>query len=147
MRERTKATHRWLQPTPVMRRDSKGANRLFTFLSILVALAMFVAAAGSGSGGHVSEQPLPAWVDLAANVLSALIGLLVLIPRTRSLGSLLAVVNMLLSMVVNYRVDGIAYFAAVSPFNIATVMVASVLLGHYGEDLYGLLWPDRDAAR
>jgi len=147
MRERAKLSNRWMQPTPVMRRDSKGANRLFTFLSVLVALAMFVAAAGSGSGSHVTEQPLPAWVDLAANVLSALIGLLVLIPRTRSLGSVFAVANMLLSMVVNYKVDGITYFAAVSPFNIATVMVASVLIGHYGEDLCGIFRPESGEAR
>ena len=124
-----------LHPTLVMQRDSKTANRVFTTLSVLVALAMFVAAAGSGSGSHVTAQPLPAWVDVAANVLSALFGILVLLPRTRSLGSLLAIVNMLVSMYVNYTVDGVDYFVQVSPFNIATIILASIVLGHYAEDL------------
>lgn len=127
-----------LQPTLVMNRDGKIANRIFTALTVLVALAMLAAASGSGSGSHVTAQPLPAWVDIAANVLSLLIGALVLLPRTRALGSMLAVVNMLLSMVVNYKVDGIGYFAKVSPFNVATIMVASILVGHYADDLPGL---------
>lgn len=124
-----------LQPTLVMTRDGKIANRIYLALTVLVALAMLAAASGSGSGSHVTAQPLPAWVDLAANVLSLLIGVLVLLPRTRVLGSMLAVVNMLLSMVVNYKVDGIAYFAKVSPFNVATIVVASILVGHYADDL------------
>jgi len=124
-----------------MQRDSKTANRVFAVLSVLVALAMFVAAAGSGSGSHVTEQPLPAWVDVAANVLSALIGILVLLPRTRSIGSLLAIANMLLSMYVNFTVDGIDYFARVSPYNITTITIAAILLGHYAEDLRYLFSP------
>ena len=67
-----------------------------------------------------------------------MIGVLVLLPRTRVLGSMLAVVNMLLSMVVNYTVDGMAYFAKVSPFNVTTIMVASILVGHYADDLPNL---------
>lgn len=121
-----------------MQRDGRTAHRIFTAIAVLVALAMFVAAAGSGSGNHVTEQPLPAWVDIAANVLSALIGILVLLPRTRTLGSIFAVINMALSMFVNYRVDGIEYFATVSPFNVATIMLASILIGHYAEDLQAL---------
>lgn len=127
-----------LSPTNVMQRDGKTANRIFTTIAVLVALAMFVAAAGSGSGNHVTEQPLPAWVDIVANVLSALIGILVLLPRTRALGSIFAVVNMALSMYVNYTVDGIEYFATVSPFNVTTIMLASLLIGHYAEDLSDL---------
>ena len=127
-----------LQPTLVMKRDGKIANRIYMALTVLVALAMLAAASGSGSGSHVTAQPLPAWVDVAANVLSLLIGVLVLLPRTRVLGSMLAVVNMLLSMVVNYTVDGMAYYAKVSPFNVTTIMVASILVGHYADDLPNL---------
>jgi len=126
----------WMQPTAVMRRDSRITNRVFDVLAILVALSMFVAAAGSGSGHYVTEQPLPTWVDVAANVVSAAIGVLVLLRRTRALGGVLAVINMGLSMYVNYRVDGIEYFAQVSPYNVTTIFVASLLIGHYVEDLF-----------
>ena len=128
-----------LAPTFVMQRDGRGANTVFTVLTILVALSMFVAAAGSGSGSYVTEQPLPAWVDIAANVLSALIGVLVLLPRTRVLGGILAIVNMSLSMYVNYTVDGVGYFVQVLPYNLITIMIAALLVGHYAEDLPFLL--------
>ena len=133
----------WLDLTFVMQRDSKTTNTIFTILSILVALSMFVAAAGSGSGNHVTEQPLPGWVDVGANIASALIGIMVLIPRTRVIGSVLAVINMLLSMYVNYTVDGINYFAQVIPYNIATIMVAALLIGHYFEDLAAVFRPTK----
>lgn len=134
----------FLKPTLVMQRDGRGTNTFFTALAVLVALAMFVAASGSGSGNPASGQPLPAWVDIAANVLSALIGVLVLLPRTRAVGSILAIVNMLLSMVVNYRVDGIDYFARVIPFNVVTILLAAMLVGHYAEDLLRLFRPIAD---
>lgn len=123
---------RLLQPTTVIQRDSRALNRFFTVLAALVALAMFVAAAGSGSGQ--AAEPLPGWVDVAVNIVSALIGVLVLLPRTRLAGSVLAVLNMVLSMVVNYNVDGVTYFAQVIPFNVATIFVAALLIGHYVED-------------
>lgn len=124
-----------LYPTFVMQRDNSLTNRVFTVMAVLVALSMFVAAAGSGSGHYVTEQPLPTWVDVTANVLSALIGVLVLVPRTRVIGSLFAVLNMALSMFVNFKVDGIEYFAQVIPYNVITILIAALLIGHYFEDL------------
>ncbi|MBK8541973.1 MAG: hypothetical protein IPL60_18545 [Ardenticatenia bacterium] len=38
-------------------------------------------------------------------------------------------------MVVNYTVDGMAYFKKVSPFNVTTILVASILACHYADDL------------
>ncbi len=121
--------------TPVMSRDSKRANTIFTILAVLVALSMFVAASGSGSGNPAVEEPLPAWVDIGANVVSAIIGILVLLPKTRAVGAVAAAANMLLSMFVNYRVDGFDYFLYVLPYNIGTLAIALMLVWHYWEDL------------
>ncbi len=130
-----------LSPSFVMQRDSKQSNIAYTIVAVLVALAMFLAASGAGSGEYVTEQPLPDWVNIGGNVLAALFGILVLIPRTRVIGAILAVALMFLSMYLNYTVDGIEFFAAAIPYNTITIMLGSILMGHYFEDLGYLFHP------
>ena len=98
---------------------------------------MFLAASGSGSGNPVSAPP-PVWLDVGGNIFAAAIGLFVLIPRTRILGGISAVINMFISMYLNYTIDGIEYFALLSPYNTITIMLASILIGHYAADLFYL---------
>lgn len=124
---------RLLKKTPVMERDTPRAHTVFTVLAVISALTMFVAA--SGSGNPDTAEPLPDWVNIAANVVSAAIGLLVLLPATRVYGAVLAIVNMALSMAVNYTVDGPGYFALVLPFNLVSIAVAALLVRHYRDDL------------
>ncbi|MEZ4730751.1 MAG: hypothetical protein R3E79_26795 [Caldilineaceae bacterium] len=122
-----------IQPTVVMRKDGKRTNTIYTLLAIIVALAMFLAA--SGSGNPTTAEPLPAWFDTSANVLAALIGILVLLPKTRVASSMAAAVLMLLSMFFNYTVDGYAFFLRALPFNLGTLVIALVLIRHYWDDL------------
>lgn len=122
----------------VGRRDHPTANTIFTVLAVLVALAMFLAASGSGSEQPAGDTTIPGWVDIAANLASVVFGLLVLVPRTRVVGALLAVANMVVSMYTNYQVDGVDYFVKVIGFNIATIVFASMLAGHYFADLWHL---------
>lgn len=86
------------------------------------------------SGNPATADPLPDIVNAAANVAAALIGLTVLWPRTRALGSMLAALNMVASMVTNYSVDGLAYFLKVLPFDLgALVLAVALCVLHYRE--------------
>ena len=123
-----------LRPSFVTQRETRTERIVFTTIAVIVALAMFGAASGSGSGDPVGEQP-PAVVDVGGNVLSVVIGLLVLIPRTRIVGAVLAVGNMFISMYLNYTVDGVDYFVDLIAYNTITIMLASVLIGHPAADL------------
>ena len=129
----------FIKPTVVMRRESKTTQIIFTLLALLVALAMFLAA--SGSGNPTTTEPLPVWVDTAANVLAALIGILVLLPKTRAASSIAAAVLMLLAMFFNYTVDGYAFFLRALPFNLGTLVIALLLASHYREDLPNTVKP------
>ena len=123
----------FIKPTVVMRRDSKITHTIFTLFALLVALAMVLAA--SGSGNPTTAEPLPTWFDTGANVLAALLGLLVLLPKTRAASSMAAAVLMLLSMFFNYTVDGYAFFLRALPFDLGTLVIALLLTSHYWEDL------------
>ncbi|MEM9463916.1 MAG: hypothetical protein AAGA90_01005 [Actinomycetota bacterium] len=123
-----------LQPSHVSGRDGRGATIGFTAISVVVAIAMFLAASGSGSGDFVADPP-PDWLNIGGNVFSVVIGLLVLVPRTRALGAILATGNMFVSMYLNHRYDGVDYFVDLIPFNTVTIMLASILIGHYVADL------------
>ncbi|MEM7333367.1 MAG: hypothetical protein AAF490_14850 [Chloroflexota bacterium] len=124
-----------VRPSFVMQRDGRLSNIAYTVIAVLVALAMFVAASGAGSDDFVIEQPLPDWFNIGANVISIIWAILVLIPRTRILGAILVVINMALSMYINYAVGGIEFFAFAVPYNTTTIMLGSILIGHYFEDL------------
>ncbi|MEM9036692.1 MAG: hypothetical protein AAGA99_18960 [Actinomycetota bacterium] len=124
----------FFRPSFVTAAESRRERIVFTGIAIVVAVAMFLAASGSGSGDPVGEQP-PVVVDVGGNVLSVVIGLLVLMPRTRAIGSILAIGNMFVSMYLNYTVDGVDYFVDLIPYNTVTIMLASVLLGHHAADL------------
>lgn len=107
-------------------RLSQRKRWLLTGVALLVALAMFVAAAGDGSAD--APSPPPDWFNQLANVASAAIGVLVLIPRTRGLGAWLAILSMLMSMVANITVDGVGYFWRVLPFNLGTIALSATLI-------------------
>ena len=62
-------------------------------------------------------------------------GLLVLMPRTRALGGLLAALNMVASMFTNYEVDGFDYFLQVLVFDVSSLALALLVLWHYRDDL------------
>ena len=128
-----------LRPTPVMKRDSRRANMGYTLLAVLVALALFVAASGSGSADQV--RPSPDWLDVGGNILSVIFGVLVLIPRTRIVGALYAVFVMFLSMYLNYTFDGVEFFVMAIPYNTITIAFSAILVGHYMADLFTLFAP------
>ncbi len=128
-----------LKPTPVMSRDSRKANIGYTILAVLVALALFVAASGSGAAEQV--QPSPELLDAGGNILSAVFGVLILIPRTRIIGALYAVVSMFISMYLNYTFDGVEFFVMAIPYNTVTIALGSILIGHYMDDLFTLFKP------
>ncbi|MEM7324952.1 MAG: hypothetical protein AAF531_17830 [Actinomycetota bacterium] len=122
-------------PSHVMQRDRRGTTIVYTVIAVLVALAMFVAAAGAGPEQSVTGRSVPQWFDVGANVLAIGYGILVLIPRTRALGAILAVFNMFGSMYVNYEYGGVDFFVDAIPYNTVTIMLGSLLIGHYAEDL------------
>lgn len=123
-------------PTLTMRKDSKRTNRIYTAIVVLVALAMFLAALGSGSPDTDPDVALPGWFDFLANVISAGFGILVLLPKTRVIGAISAVISMVLSMIVNYAVDGVDFFLQALPFNVITMILALLVTLHYWKD-----WP------
>ncbi|MEM7272416.1 MAG: hypothetical protein AAF547_04990 [Actinomycetota bacterium] len=131
----------FLGPSPVMQRDGRRATIGYTVVAVLVALAMFVAAAGAGPEQATTDRSLPDWFHAGANALAIVYGVLVLIPRTRALGALLAVANMFLSMYVNHEFGGVEFFVDAIAYNTVTIMLGSILVGHYLEDLAGLVAP------
>jgi hypothetical protein len=116
-----------------MQRDSRPANAFYTVIAVLVMVAMFLCA--SGSGNPDTAQPLPDWVNTSINVLNVLVGLLVMVPRTRAFAAIAAALNMVGSMVTNYTVDGYAYFLKALPFDAVSLVLAAMLVWHYRADL------------
>ena len=123
------------KPTPTMLNDSRAANILYNLVAALVAVTMFLCA--SGSGNPTTAQPLPDVFNTASNVLCVFIGIFVLLPRTRATASIAAAFNMLASMLVNYLVDGYAYFLQVLAFDLTALGLSLVVLWHYRKDLKG----------
>ena len=123
------------KPTPTMRNDGRSAHILFTIVAVLAAVAMFLCA--TGSGNQTTAEPLPDLVNTAANVLAVFIGVFILIPKTRAIASIAGSLNMLLSMLVNYFVDGYAYFLQVLAFDLTALGLSLVVLWHYRKDLKG----------
>ena len=124
-----------LKPTPTMLHDSRVANILYTLVAVLAAVAMFLCA--TGSGNQTTAEPLPNFVNTAANVLAVFIGIFILIPTTRAIASIAGSLNMLVSMLVNYFVDGYAYFLQVLAFDLVALGLSLVVLWHYRKDLKG----------
>ena len=83
----------------------------------------------------MTAEPPPDALNIAGNVLAAVIGVLVLIPRTRAFGALLAVGNMFVSMYLNHTYDGVDYFVDLIPYNVGTITLAAILVGRYARDL------------
>ena len=131
-----------LEKSLVMRRDSRPANIGYTIIAVLVAIAMFIAASGAGTetGGRTVGRLI---LDYGGNITAVIFGILVLIPRTRIFGAISAVVLMFISMYLNYAIDGIEFFARAIPYNTVTIMLGSILVGHYFEDLRDLFRPAR----
>jgi len=123
-----------LAPSAVSARETPNERTAYWVITGIVALAMFLAASGSGSGDFVGEPP-PDALNIAGNVFAATVGIMVLIPQTRIYGAILAVANMLVSMYLNYTYDGVDYFVDLIPYNVITIMLASILIGHYEPDL------------
>ncbi|MEO0562051.1 MAG: hypothetical protein AAF125_08055, partial [Chloroflexota bacterium] len=122
----------------VMQRDSRRANIGYTLLAVIVALALFVAAAGAGPPDYVSPNALADWMNVGANIVCIVFGVLILIPRTRIIGALFGVFYMFGAMYVNYTVVGIEFFASAIPYNTVSLAISSILVGHYFEDIFGV---------
>ena len=122
------AMRRLLEPSAVMRQDNARTRAFLSVVALTVAAAMFVAAAGSGNPETL--EPLPDWINTGANLICVVIGVLVLLPRTRAGASLAAALNMVASMLTNYRIDGQSYFLTALPFNAVTLILAVDLIWH-----------------
>ena len=118
-----------------MLNDGRSAHILFTIVAVLAAVTMFLCA--TGSGNPTTEEPLSDFVNTAANVLAVLIGIFILIPKTRAVASIAGAANMVASMLVNYFVDGYAYFLQVLAFDLVALGLSLVVLWHYRKDLKG----------
>ncbi len=92
--------------------------------AMCLAIAGAMGLAASGSGNPATIDPLPDWINTASNLMCIVIGVLVLVPRTRFVGTVLAALMMLASMATNFGVDGAAYFVKVLPFNLITLALA-----------------------
>ncbi|MEN0067609.1 MAG: hypothetical protein AAGA48_36090 [Myxococcota bacterium] len=112
--------------------ETPRTRTLYTVAAIVVAIAMFVAALGSGNPSTPLEAKPPAWFDILGNVLAAGIGVLVLVPRTRGFGGVAAAVMMVISMFLNYQIDGVAFFLAALPFNLITLTLGVLLAWRHG---------------
>lgn len=112
--------------------ETPRTRTLYTVATVIVAVAMFVAALGSGNPDTPPEAKPPAWLDILGNILAAGIGVLVLIPRTRAIGGAGAVVMMVISMYLNYRFDGLDFFLLALPFNLITLTLGALLAWRYG---------------
>lgn len=123
------------KPTPTVLNDGRSAHILFTIVAVLTAVTMFLCA--TGSGNPTTEEPLSDFVNTAANVLAVLIGIFILIPKTRAVASIAGAANMVASMLVNYFVDGYAYFLQVLAFDLVALGLSLVVLWHYRKDLRG----------
>jgi hypothetical protein len=121
------------KPTPTMLNDGRSAHILFTIVALLAAVTMFLCA--TGSGNPTTAEPLPDFVNMAANVLAVFIGIFILIPKTRAIASIAGSLNMLASMLTNYLVDGYAYFLQVLAFDLTALGLSLVVLWHYRKDL------------
>ncbi|MEO1063048.1 MAG: hypothetical protein AAFZ07_16675 [Actinomycetota bacterium] len=124
-----------LDPSPVSAVETRNERAVYTGIAVVVALAMFVAASGSGSGEYVTAEPPPDALNVAGNVFAAIVGILVLVPKSRGIGALLAVANMFVSMYLNYTYDGVDYFVDLIAYNTVTIMLGSILIGHHARDL------------
>jgi len=123
------------KPTPTMLNDGRSSHIVFTIVAVLAAVTMFLCA--TGSGNPTTDEPLPDFVNTAANVLAVLIGIFILIPKTRAGASIAGAANMVASMLVNYFVDGYAYFLQVLAFDLVALGLSLVVLWHYRKDLKG----------
>ena len=70
------------KPTPTMRNDGRSAHILFTTVAVLAAVAMFLCA--TGSGNQTTAEPLPDFVNTAANVLAGFICCFFFVPKTHA---------------------------------------------------------------
>ena len=130
---------RLFQPTPVMRQDSPALRRIFGVLTLATAATQVLCALGSGSPD--TAHPLADWVNTAANLLNILIALLVLLPATRWWGAVAAAIIMMVSMVTNARVVGLAYFLQVLPFDLLALALAGAVAWHHRGDFRGFRAP------
>lgn len=95
----------------------------------LMAIGQFLCA--SGSGHPSTTEPLPDWLNNAANVVNVVIGIMVFIPRTRVLSAGLSVLITLASIATNYFVDGYDYFLKVLAFDLVLIAVSLYVYFYY----------------
>ena len=77
-------------PTAVMSADSRRQKIVYSIVVLLVAFGQFICASGSGSSA--GPDSVSGGVHTAMNIANTLIGILVLIPRTRVLGGVLSAI-------------------------------------------------------
>ena len=119
--------------TPVMLADSKRERLAYTVLVLLVALGQFICASGSGSSA--GPDSVSGGVHTAMNIANTIIGLLVLIPRTRVVGVVLSALILTMSMAANYAFYGTAYFVKLLPFDGSIFILSVIVAVHYWRDL------------
>jgi glycerol-3-phosphate acyltransferase PlsY len=72
---------------------------------------------------------------MGANLVCLVIAVLVMLPRLRAISAIAAGVNMIISIVTNISVDGLAYAVLVLPFNLVTIALAVIVGWHHRGDL------------
>ena len=119
--------------TPTMLLDNKKEKIFYIILVLLMALGQFLCASGSGPSSGV--DPVSVWVHTDMNIFNTIIGILVLIPKTRAFAALLSTVISTVSMTANYTFYGFSYFLKLLPFDGLLFTVSLLILIHYWPDL------------
>ena len=119
--------------TPTMLLDNKKEKIFYIILVLLMALGQFLCA--SGSGPSLGVDPVSGWIHTAMNIFNTIIGILVLIPKTRAFAALLSTVISTVSMTANYTFYGFSYFLKLLPFDGLLFVVSLLILIHYWPDL------------
>ena len=120
-----------------MAADSKSQAKFYAVLVALIALGQFACA--SGSGGSAGSDSVSGGVHTAMNVANTMIGLLVLIPRTRAIAAVFSAVILTLSMAANYTFYGVSYFLKLLPFDGSIFLVSVIVAVHYAADIRNTL--------
>ena len=131
-----KAMKSLFRPTPEMLNQSKRDKVIFTILVFWVVFGQLLCASGSGPSGGV--DPVSGWVHTAMNVANVIIALLILIPKTRTLGAILSTIILLISMSANLTFYGLTYFLKLLPFDLAFFIPSIVIYIHYHRATKGI---------
>ena len=131
-----KAMKSLFKSTPEMLNESKRVRVILTILVFWVVFGQLICA--SGSGPSSGADPVSGWVHSAMNVANVIIAILIVIPKTRTLGAILSTIILSISMSANLTFYGLTYFLKFLPFDLAFFIPSIVIFIHYRRAATGI---------